>query len=385
MAIADKLLEVNQVKQDIKEALETQGVDMTGVPFTEYADKVLEISGGGGMTYEDYARTLYSVWGKSSQFETAWQKQIDAKNVIYDINVTLVASNQNMGGMYLDLYIGDSDLTQLYNDCVNEVIPLPSSGNLGDIYLINNVAVKYYGDVSSVVGFPIPLFQFGALNGVNGFIIADLTPLGMGLGITLAKITSVTIPNNKLTIQQGFDFEEPSGIILPDSVISIDIDAFYEWQVNNQPLVIPNSVTSIGGFAFTYWDANNKPLVIPNSVTSIGNYTFAGWKANNHPLIIPDSVTSIGEGTFQSWNSNNHPLIIPDSITSIGEFAFADWVIVPYIELISSVPPTLVDSNAFSNQNNAPIYVPHASVNTYKTASEWSNLAARIFSINDKP
>ena len=31
------------------------------------------------------------------------------------------------GGMNLDLYMGDSDLTQLYNDCVNEVIPLPSS------------------------------------------------------------------------------------------------------------------------------------------------------------------------------------------------------------------------------------------------------------------
>ena len=64
-------------------------------------------------------------------------------------------------------------------------------------------------------------------NTANGFIIGDLTPLGMGLGIALAKITSVTIPNNKLTIQQGFDFEEPSGIILPDSVISIDNECIF--------------------------------------------------------------------------------------------------------------------------------------------------------------
>ena len=79
------------------------------------------------------------------------------------LNVTLVAPDQEMGGMNLDLYMGDSDLTQLYNDCVNEVIPLPSSGIFGDIYLINNVALKYYGEISDTVGFPIPLFQFGAM------------------------------------------------------------------------------------------------------------------------------------------------------------------------------------------------------------------------------
>ena len=36
MAIADKLLELNDVKQDIKIAIEGKGVSMTGVPFTGY-------------------------------------------------------------------------------------------------------------------------------------------------------------------------------------------------------------------------------------------------------------------------------------------------------------------------------------------------------------
>lgn len=48
MAIAPKLLEINQVKEDLKQAIIDKGVSMTGVPFTEYADKVAEISGGGG-------------------------------------------------------------------------------------------------------------------------------------------------------------------------------------------------------------------------------------------------------------------------------------------------------------------------------------------------
>lgn len=54
MSVADKLLAVNQVKNDIKNAIEDKGVDMTDVPFTEYADKVAEISGVVELTQDAY-------------------------------------------------------------------------------------------------------------------------------------------------------------------------------------------------------------------------------------------------------------------------------------------------------------------------------------------
>jgi len=40
MTIADKLLQVNQVKQDIKVAIENKDVDLTGVAFGGYAEKI---------------------------------------------------------------------------------------------------------------------------------------------------------------------------------------------------------------------------------------------------------------------------------------------------------------------------------------------------------
>lgn len=46
--ISDKLQDLIDIKQAIKEAIENKGVDMTGVPFTEYADKIDEIETGGG-------------------------------------------------------------------------------------------------------------------------------------------------------------------------------------------------------------------------------------------------------------------------------------------------------------------------------------------------
>jgi hypothetical protein len=201
------------------------------------------------------------------------------------------------------------------------------------------------------------------------FIIVDLTPAEMGLGLVLAKNVNVSIPNNNIVIQQGFEVENESGIIIPDSVTSIGRYAFYNRTSNNQPLIIPDSVTSIEDRAFYNWLSNNQPLVIPNSVTSIYYAAFSGWSSNNHPLVIPNSVTSIGDSAFRNWSSNTHPLIIPNSVTSIGIAAFYGWILVPYIEIQATTPPTLANTNAFNNQNDAPIYVPDESVEAYKEAT----------------
>ena len=40
MSISSKLLQLNQVKQDIKTAIENKDVDLTGVAFGDYAGKI---------------------------------------------------------------------------------------------------------------------------------------------------------------------------------------------------------------------------------------------------------------------------------------------------------------------------------------------------------
>ena len=46
--LIDNLNTIESIKTDIKSAIENKGVDMTGVSFGSYADKIGEISGGGG-------------------------------------------------------------------------------------------------------------------------------------------------------------------------------------------------------------------------------------------------------------------------------------------------------------------------------------------------
>ncbi len=360
--------------------------------------------------YYNYAKDYYTTTNNSTLFENAWQDMQDSETVLFDIPLALVATNQDMGWDFnFDLYVDvgtDGQLQALYDACVNETIPQPVNNYTCDVYYVNNVATFYGG--GGDVGFPFLIYMFGDIWDGSLFFIGDLTPLGMGLGLALAKIANVSIPNNNIIIQQGFEFENESGIIIsdsvtsigdgaftgwttnnqplviPNSVTSIGSYAFYSWSANNQPLVIPNSVTSIGSYAFYSWSSNNQPLVIPNSVTSIGDSAFSSWEANNQPLVIPDSVTSIGYGAFRNWTSNNQPLVIPNSVTSIDEYAFLNWSLVPYVELQAITPPTLVTIYTFGGQNNAPIYVPDESVDAYKTATNWVDLADRIFPISDK-
>ena len=100
-------------------------------------------------------------------------------------------------------------------------------------------------------------------------------------------------------------------------------------------------------------------------------------------IIIPMLVTEIGDNAFSYWQTNNQLLIIPNSVTSIGNNVFEGWHTVPYVVMTRLTPPTLANSNAFSDQNNAPIYVPNASLNDYKTATNWVALASRIKPISE--
>ena len=53
-SIADKLLAVNQIKQDIKSAIEDKDIDMTDVEFSGYAEKIDELSSVVELTQAQY-------------------------------------------------------------------------------------------------------------------------------------------------------------------------------------------------------------------------------------------------------------------------------------------------------------------------------------------
>lgn len=97
---------------------------------------------------------------------------------------------------------------------------------------------------------------------------------------------------------------------------------------------------------------------------------------------IPNSVVSIGSNAF-AYTNKLYIITIPSSVTSIGTQAFYYCKDLHYIIIESTTPPTVTNNPFGSCANYMKIFVPDASVNTYKNDANWSTYSDRIYSIND--
>lgn len=184
--------------------------------------------------------------------------------------------------------------------------------------------------------------------------------------------------------------------IVGDCVTTIDANCFNNW-INVTSLTISSSVTTIGHNAF--YNCQNLPaLIIPSGVTVIPSSMCNGC-IRMASTNIPSGVTSIDVDAYYDCLSLLN-IAIPASVTSIGDDAFRAgyWVSEPQrtlmlsmntnrrVTVLATTPPTL-GTGVFSIQTGEPdiasypIYVPAQSLEAYKTATNWSVYANRIFPI----
>ena len=188
-------------------------------------------------------------------------------------------------------------------------------------------------------------------------------------------INGTEVENPKNSTQQLVDGENVIKVWLYDSRI-INNDLLYNISVNS--VEIQNSVTTIGNSAFNRCSGLTS-VTIPNGVTTIGNSAFNRCSGLTS-VAIPDSVTSIGNYAFNGC-SGLTSINIPDSVTSIGYSVFSNCSGLTSVTIQATTPPTLGGTDAFTNTNNSPIYVPAESVDAYKAATNWSSYASRIQAI----
>ena len=119
-------------------------------------------------------------------------------------------------------------------------------------------------------------------------------------------------------------------------------------------------------------------VTLSDSVTVIGNYSFTNCSGLTS-IDIPDSVTTIGDSAFYRC-SGMTSANIGSGVTFIDHFAFAHCTALTSITIEAIIPPTLANY-VFDDTNDCPIYVPAASVETYKTETNWSQYASRIQAI----
>jgi hypothetical protein len=263
--------------------------------------------------------------------------------------------------------------------------------------------IEFEDDVTTIGDYAF--FSCTSLTSVT--IPNSLTSIGSSAFYRCSGLTSVTIPSGVTSIGGGA-FQVCSSltsITIPNSVTSIGGSAFAGCG-GLTSITIPNSVTSIGGNAFSHCSGLTS-ITIPNSVTSIGSYAFEytpWWTSysadtNNQYgniiyindiayIAISQSITecsfknstkNISQQAFSRCTSLTS-ITIPNSVTSIGENAFESCFGLTSVTIEATTPPTL-GNNAFYETNDCPIYVPAASVETYKAASGWSTYADIIQAI----
>ena len=241
------------------------------------------------------------------------------------------------------------------------------------------------------------------------------------------SLISIEIPNSVIDIgEHAFSYcLSLQSVSIPYGVSKISKSTFY-YCISLTSVIIPNSVTTIESDAFTDcsslkkvsitdiadWckihfdnlesnplcyahhlylnEEEVKKIILPNEITTINDYVFIGCQGLN-TLTIPNNVTSIGERAFESC-SNQVSLSLPENLKIIKKRAFYDCNSLKNLVIPSSVeylyqeafgycginevysmaekPPFAYD-NTFSNFN-IPLYVPTASISSYKEASPWN-------------
>lgn len=286
-----------------------------------------------------------------------------------------------------------------------------------DIYPKTNGTVKVtYGGLTKTItdtsGAAEPNSQqvfFGTFNGVSDSVT---TPVSGELTIEgdYRGFGGGSFKQDKLL--NGFFSGGITRIVKIGRIVIIPEIAFYGCAALEN-VDIPYGVKSIGSMAF-FSCTGLTHIKIPNSVESVVGRAFQGcskliievdsgnpnYLSDNgilfnkdktellaYPTVsghyeIPDSVNTIDDYAFVSCEGLTS-VIIPSSVITIGDYSFRGCIGLTNITLLSTIPPTLVDSTnigtaAFDKTNSAPITVPKGYGETYKAAEGWSNYADRI-------
>ena len=153
-------------------------------------------------------------------------------------------------------------------------------------------------------------------------------------------------------------------------------DEYPEWYMYREyvtEFVIEEGITSIGDYALA--DLNHVASVeLPNTLRTIGIKAFNFWTSLKE-IVIPDGVTSIDGAAFGNCH-NLKKITIPSSVTSIEWDIFNNCISLKTVIMDGEIPPVILDSTFGNLGNSIIIIVPEASIEQYRSAPYWGELAS---------
>lgn len=162
-------------------------------------------------------------------------------------------------------------------------------------------------------------------------------------------------------------------------ITTLTLYAFYYCK-GLRRVYIPKNVTSIGQQVFT--EASSLVYLDFEDVTKLTTWSSSNAFYDCYAIqslggALPDLGT-----TLQTTIRNCYSLAefsIPSNVTNIAANTFANTYGLQHLWCYPTTPPTVANSNAFSNFNTGcVIHVPNGKLTTYKTANIWSTYASQM-------
>ena len=226
----------------------------------------------------------------------------------------------------------------------------------GFTYQVNQIGEKAFAYSYSLTSISIP---------------GSITKIGNNAFESCVKLSSVVLPNSIRDIGKYvfMGCENLSSFTLPDGITHIYSGTFANCS-GLKSIKIPETVISLGNEAF-YNCGALESVSIPANVTSIGMKCFYECTSLSS-IVFPEKVTNIGVQTFYGC-TNLKTVTIGKSVSNIQASAFAECKGLESVVCLAENPP-LAASNTFENSyiEYLALYVPDASINTYKSTAPWS-------------
>ena len=208
------------------------------------------------------------------------------------------------------------------------------------------------------------------------------------------SLTSITLPTSITEIQSGaptygggdgafFDATSLVRCLGLGNVSYFGACSFYKCPSLTEVDIDWNKVTYIGEAAFTQCKINVDKLAIPKLET-LGGSSLQGIQTK----VVADlgKITSLPNHWYSKLFCDNvECVVLPDTLTSMDTHSM-------YMDsgfntlVMKAVTPPTIQSNTFMQlPSSAVFYVPDASVEAYKGATNWSDYASRIKGISELP
>lgn len=359
--LTDNLNRIASIKSDIKDAIEAKGVDMTGVSFPDYPEKIGEIQAGGGdLTQQDVTEKnfTWSVINNRASF---------VASLIYFHNSYIQKVNLPECSIVLE---------SAFTSCDNlSEVSLPVCKTIhryafADCFSLTSV---YAPECVSIYE---SAFQRCSIEYVY---FPNCTSIGYSAFTSCYNISYVSLPKCSIISEAVFaNCSSLEDISLPACEI-VQSRAFMSTGLSSVYLPSCKTVYSSAFSGCSSLISVDLPVC-----SFIGNYAF-GWCYSLTDVVVP-LVQTISSYAFYSCSSLSEISLPVCSI--ISALAFSGCLLLSQMTIgtdtyiIASYGNNCLSGTPLVNGVGS-IYVPACNYDRYVVANGWSSISARIVSVGD--